>query len=119
MMTTMIKSPVDTETFGQLQEIMADEFAELIEFFTSDTQECLIALKQGVETQDSAQVGAICHKLKSSSKLVGAFELAEFAHLLEDYRENNDQQTAIIHLSHLQAEFTDVLEWLNKQPIAA
>ena len=115
----MTHTPVDEETYSQLQEIMADEFAELIGLFTTDTEQCLITLKQCVATQDSPQVGALCHKLKSSSKLVGAFELAEYAHLLEDYRENNDQQTAIIHLSHLQAEFTDVLEWLNKQPIAA
>lgn len=117
-MTTMTHTPVDEETYSQLQEIMADEFAELIGLFTTDTEQCLITLKQCVATQDSPQVGALCHKLKSSSKLIGAFRLAEFAHLLEDYRENNDHQAAAFHLSQLQAEYTQVLEWLKQQAIA-
>ncbi|WML91461.1 Hpt domain-containing protein [Thiothrix lacustris] len=118
-MTTTTNTPVDAETYIMLQEIMADEFAELVEFFITDTDQCIITLKQSVEIHDSAQVGAICHKLKSSSKLIGAFELAELAHLLEDYRENNDQQAAAVYLEKLQAEHSKVLEWLKQQPVIA
>jgi HPt (histidine-containing phosphotransfer) domain-containing protein len=118
-MTTMIPQPVDAATYIDLQDIMADEFTELVEFFLTDTQQCLIILQQCITTQDSEQVGAICHKLKSSCKLIGAFALAEFAHLLEDYRENNDQAAATKHLSQLQAEFARVIEWINQHTAAA
>jgi HPt (histidine-containing phosphotransfer) domain-containing protein len=118
-MTTMIHSPVDEETYTLLQEIMADEFAELIDFFITDAEQSLVILHQCVAIQDHAQVGAICHKLKSSSKLIGAFDLAEFAHLLEDYREHHNQQTAATHLNSLQNEFTKVLAWLNQQSTTA
>jgi HPt (histidine-containing phosphotransfer) domain-containing protein len=118
-MTTMINSPVDEETYTQLQEIMADEFAELVEFFINDTEQALVALQRCVETQDSVQVGTICHKLKSSCKLIGAFELAEFTHLLEDYREHNNLQVATEHLNSLHTEYPKVLAWLNKQSTTA
>ena len=118
-MTTMIPHPVDTATYTELQDIMADEFAELIEFFITDTQQCLITLQHCLTTQDSEQVGAICHKLKSSCKLIGAFPLAEFAHSLEEYRENHDQAAAAQHLSQLQVEFTQVLDWLNQHTATA
>jgi HPt (histidine-containing phosphotransfer) domain-containing protein len=118
-MTTMINASVDEETYAQLQEIMADEFAELVEFFITDTEQALVALQYCIETQDSAETGSICHKLKSSCKLIGAFELAKFAHSLEDYREHNNLQVATAHFNSLQNEFPQVLAWLNQQSAIA
>ncbi len=118
-MITMINPSVDEETYTLLQEIMADEFAELVECFLTDTEQSIAMLQQGIAAQDSEQVGTICHKLKSSSKLIGAFKLAEFAQLLEDYRKNDDHQMAATHLNSLQGEFAEVLAWLSQQSTTA
>ena len=118
-MTTMTHSHVDAAIYAELQDIMADEFAELVEFFITDTQQCLITLQECLATQDSDQVGAICHKLKSSCKLIGAFPLAEFAHSLEEYRENHDHAVAVQYLNQLRAEFVYVSDWLNQHTATA
>jgi FOG: HPt domain len=112
-------TPVDEETYALLQEIMADEFTELVEFFLTDTEQSLLLLQQCVDTQDSAQVGILCHKLKSSSRLIGAFKLAAVTNLLEDYKDHHDQQIARTHLNHLCAEFTHVADWIKQQPAIA
>lgn len=115
-MTTMIPSPLDEETYTQLLEIMADEFAELVDCFRSDADQAMPQLQQHLEEADSEAVGCICHKLKSSSKLIGAFAMAEFARLLEDYKTHQDQQQAGVHLRHLNEEYARVKEWLDSHP---
>lgn len=117
-MTTMITSPVDEETYTQLLEIMADEFTELVECFRADADQVLPLLQQHIEDADSDAVGVICHKLKSSSKLVGAFEMAEFARLLETYKGNQNQQLARTHLQHLRNEYARVQQWLDAHAVA-
>lgn len=112
-MTTMITSPVDEETYSQLLEIMADEFTELVDCFRHDADQAVPVLQQYIEAGDSDAVGAICHKLKSSSKLIGAFGMAEFARLLEDYKVTKDQQMARNYLKKLSEEYTLVKEWLD------
>ncbi|OQX02986.1 MAG: hypothetical protein BWK73_40920 [Thiothrix lacustris] len=112
-------SPINATTYAELQEIMADEFAEIIDFFITDTESSLKLLQHCVDTQDSAQVGTICHKLKSSSKIIGAFELAEFTRLLEDYKDHQNQTAAALHISQMREEFSRVLTWLKQQPAIA
>ncbi|UJS23705.1 Hpt domain-containing protein [Thiothrix winogradskyi] len=112
-------SPIDAATYAELQEIMADEFGEIVEFFISDTESALEILQQCVDTQDSAQVGTICHKLKSSSKILGAFTLAELTRLLEEYKDHQDQPSASAHLIQLREEFAQVLDWLKQQAAIA
>lgn len=118
-MNTMINSPVDEETYSMLQEIMADEFDELVECFRLDTEQAVATLQECVDTRNSEHVGAICHKLKSSSKLIGALELAEFARLLENYKYDQNHQEALAHLHKLRSEFARVMDWLSNQHIQA
>ncbi|EIJ33926.1 Hpt domain-containing protein [Thiothrix nivea] len=117
-MTIMPSSPIDEETYSQLLDIMADEFAELVNCFRDDSDQALRLLQQHVNAEDSAAVGIICHKLKSSSKLIGAFKMAEFARLLEDYKDDNDQQLAETHVQQLCDEYARVQEWLDAHVVA-
>jgi HPt (histidine-containing phosphotransfer) domain-containing protein len=119
-MTTTTAHVIDEETYTLLQEIMADEFAELIDFFRKDAVSALESLQQCVPLADAAQVGTICHKLKSSSKLIGAFHMAELARLLEEYKDDHDQERAQEHLQGLVAEYAQVVQWLDShQPVSA
>ena len=112
-------SPINAATYTELQEIMADEFAEIIDFFITDTESSLELLQHCVDTQDSAQVGTLCHKLKSSSKIIGAFELAEITRLLEEYKDHQAQATASLHVTQMREEFSRVLTWLKQQAAIA
>ncbi|MDD5392385.1 MAG: Hpt domain-containing protein [Thiothrix sp.] len=114
-MTTMTSPSVDDQTYTMLQEIMADEFGELVDFFRKDTQQGVDVLKICIDAGDSEQVGSICHKMKSSSKLIGAFRLAEFARLLEEYKTDQDQTRAQENWQSLREECADVMCWLDQQ----
>lgn len=119
-MSTTINHIIDEATYTELQDIMADEFAELVDFFRKDADASLASLKQCVPAADAAQTGSICHKLKSSSKLIGAFGMAELARLLEEYKDNHDLALASELLQKLEAEYLQVTQWLDShQPISA
>lgn len=110
---TSTTSVIDKQVYNELQEIMAEGFTELIEVFRADTLSALSRLEQSVAQADAVQVGCICHKLKSSSKLIGAFKMAEWASLLETYKDDHDPMRASRHLQALQAEYLQVKAWLD------
>ena len=116
-MTNTQTQPVNEETYTTLQEIMGDEFAELVGFFREDAEQALATLPHSIETANSLDVSGICHKLKSSSRLIGAMEMAEFARLLEEYKRHQDQQMAQNHLNALTHEYSRVIAWLENHPI--
>lgn len=92
---------------------MAEGFTELVDVFRADTISALSRLEQCVAQADAVQVGCICHKLKSSSKLIGALKMAEWASLLETYKDDHNQARAREHLQALLAEYTQVKAWLD------
>lgn len=104
---------IDKEVYSELQDIMDEGFAELIAVFRADTVLALSQLEHYVAQADPVQVGCICHKLKSSSKLIGAFKMAEWASLLETYKDDHDQTRAKQHLQALLTESALVKAWLD------
>lgn len=116
-MTEPYMTPVDADTYFMLQDIMGEEFAELVGFFREDTEKALSTLQQAITNQDFIHVGGICHKLKSSSQLVGALELAEIATALEDYKQHHNPTAANQQLVALASEYARVAAWLDLHPI--
>ena len=116
-MTNTDTQPVDAETYTMLQEIMGDEFNELVGFFREDSEQALTQLQCSIDTQDSGQVGSICHKLKSSSRLIGAMAMAEIARTLEEYKDHHVQGTAHRHLQDLTLAYRQVTTWLDEQTV--
>lgn len=111
---------IDEETYTMLQDIMEDEFAELVDVFRKDVLSALDALQQCLAQADAEEVGCICHKLKSSSMLIGAFGMAEFARLLGEYKDDHDLARANRHFQQLVTEYTYVATWLDaRQPLPA
>ncbi|MFZ1343402.1 Hpt domain-containing protein [Thiothrix eikelboomii] len=110
---TSTTSVIDKQVYNELQDIMAEGFTELVEVFRADTVSALSRLEHCVAQADAIQVGCICHKLKSSSKLIGAFKMAEWASLLETYKDDHNQARAQGHLQALLAEYAQVKAWLD------
>ncbi|QTR50250.1 Hpt domain-containing protein [Candidatus Thiothrix anitrata] len=111
-MTSTTIQIIDEDTYYELQEIMADEFAELLAVFHEDAAASLANLQQYIVQGETQQVGALCHKLKSSSRLIGAFHMAELARLLEEYKDNNNQLLATTYCQQLAEAYTEVCQWL-------
>ncbi len=100
---------IDQETYELLRDLMGEEgFEEILSFFCSDTQQAIQNLQQAVAEQQAEYVGGICHKLKSSSKLVGANNMAELSSTLEAYTEHKNQAEATHLVQQLEAEFIRV-----------
>lgn len=107
-------SIIDQETYHLLRDLMGEEgFDEIISFFCSDTQQAIHNLQQAISEQRAEYVGGICHKLKSSSKLIGAYNMAELSTELELYTEHNNQAKAKELLNRLESEFSLVKKWIE------
>ena len=105
---------INQETYGLLRDLMGEEgFEEIISFFCSDTQQAINNLQQAIAERRAEYVGGICHKLKSSSKLIGAYNMAELSTELESYTEHKDQAMAIDLLKRLESEFLLVTRWIE------
>ena len=105
---------IDQETYKLLKDLMGEEgFEEIISFFCSDTQQAINNLQQAITEQRAEYVGGICHKLKSSSKLIGAYNMADLSTELELYIEHRNQARAVKLLKQLETEFTMVQKWIE------
>jgi HPt (histidine-containing phosphotransfer) domain-containing protein len=114
IMTSTTTQIIDEDVYYELQEIMADEFAELLEVFHQDAAASLANLQQYIVQGDTQQVGALCHKIKSSSRLIGAFQMAELARLLEEYKDNHNQTLATHYCQQLAEAYAGVRQWLTE-----
>ncbi|CAA6801195.1 MAG: Unknown protein [uncultured Thiotrichaceae bacterium] len=117
-MSKLSINPIDMDTYSQLEELMGDEgFQEIIDFFMLDTHKAMKSIPHAINHQHSDHVGAICHKLKSSCKLLGAFTMAELCGLLEAYKDNKDDLFAAQTFLKLEAEFQRVEQQLKEEMI--
>ncbi len=109
---------ISQETYELLHDLMGEEgFDEIISFFCSDTQQAIDNLQQAIAEHRAEYVGGICHKLKSSSKLIGAYNMAKLSTELELYTEHKDQLMAIDLLKRLESEFVRVKQWIEQATI--
>ena len=105
---------IDQETYDLLRDLMGEEgFDEIVNFFCSDTKQAIENLQQAISEHRAEYVGGICHKLKSSSKLIGAYNMADLSTELESYTEHKNQTKAIDLLKRLESEFLLVKKWIE------
>ncbi|MGB0845375.1 MAG: Hpt domain-containing protein [Thiolinea sp.] len=113
-MTTNYTDAIDQETYSLLQDLMGEEgFEEIIDFFCSDTKQAVNNLRQAINDQKADFVGGVCHKLKSSSKLIGAFTMADIATELELYADHKNATLASQLLDQLETEFQRAEQWIQ------
>ncbi|MFC6674146.1 PAS domain-containing hybrid sensor histidine kinase/response regulator [Marinobacterium aestuariivivens] len=78
-----------------LTDLVGDDPAmmrELLADYRLSAQQLSVTLKEALEQQDMAQVAATAHKLKSSSRSVGAVTLGDICAELENACRSHDQQ---------------------------
>jgi CheY-like chemotaxis protein len=82
--------------------------AKLLATFLGSAVECVRSVGQAIDSQDWSAAGAQGHKLKSSSRCVGAMQLAEFCESLERAGNSGNAQTCRNIAVRVHAEFAEV-----------
>jgi HPt (histidine-containing phosphotransfer) domain-containing protein len=77
-------SHFDTEALAMLEEIMEDEFPELIQVFIDDSEPRISALLQAYENQDCTSLREIAHSFKGASGNLSALPLADLCFKIEE-----------------------------------
>jgi HPt (histidine-containing phosphotransfer) domain-containing protein len=76
---------LDSYALTQLRELMGDEMADVVRAYLSDTAAQFATMADAIAKGDATVLCRSAHSVKSSSKSVGAFGVAELAALLESH----------------------------------
>ena len=74
---------VDQAIVADLQEVMADQFSQLVDMLIHEITVQLAGIQTAVAQGDAGQLYRIAHQLKSGAGSMGAVQLAELARRLE------------------------------------
>jgi HPt (histidine-containing phosphotransfer) domain-containing protein len=87
----MAENLIDPAALDDLvEDIGADEVADLLDVFLDDVPQQLELLSDGLDAGDCAMIGRVAHTLKSTSALVGADDAASRLRELESAAEAGD-----------------------------
>ncbi|MGW8462335.1 Hpt domain-containing protein [Pseudomonas sp. CLCA07] len=78
----MTDTHLDQDVLNALQEVMEDDYPELLDTFLRDSEERLCVLRVA---EDASQLMNAAHSFKGSSSNMGAVHLAELCHELEQH----------------------------------
>lgn len=105
---------LDPETIVTLQEIMGDEFADLIETYIRDSKQRLDECAEALAREDAAGLHFASHALKGSSANLGATTLANLCSQIESATKKGDFRSATVPLQQIQLLYPKVTEELLK-----
>ena len=77
-------SHFDIEALTMLEEIMEDEFSELVQVYIDDSDPRIAALQKAFEDQDTMQLRELSHSFKGASGNLSALPLAELCFKIEE-----------------------------------
>jgi signal transduction histidine kinase/CheY-like chemotaxis protein/HPt (histidine-containing phosphotransfer) domain-containing protein len=79
---------LDTATLVDLEDIMGDELATLVDAYLRDGETRMRNMREAANRGDGTEVGKLAHSLKSSSANLGAIPLANRARQVEEAARN-------------------------------
>lgn len=91
-----------------LEEVMEDEFPELVKVFIQDSTPRCDALRAAYAAQDSDQVREIAHSFKGASANLSAVQLAELCFVVETAGRENNLLGLNDKIDAIEAEFAQV-----------
>jgi HPt (histidine-containing phosphotransfer) domain-containing protein len=100
---------LDTDILIALQEIMEDEYGNLLDTYLSDSEERIRALKEAFAEQELTQLRHVAHSFKGSSSNMGAVLLTNLCKELEEAARRNMSLSIIDEMiEDIQREFAIV-----------
>ncbi len=94
---------MDMNAYNELKEIMGEVLHDLINTFLDSMPDQITSLELALQENNSEQVFAIAHRIKSSSSSIGATTLAKHAEQLEmkgragDVSDSTEQYAALVN----------------------
>ena len=104
----------DLQALQQLKEIMADDFAKLVETFTSDSDMRIRTLRDAVAEQDGEQIRQIAHSFKGSAMNLAALPLAELCNTMEHKGQLAELDGCAALLGQIAEEYDQVVNLLSQ-----
>ena len=99
---------VDVAVLRELQDIMEDEFSDLLATFLRDSDEKLIALGRNLNDGDPGAFGKTAHSLKGSAINIGARQLSAICLKAETAGKAGDLNAGPALVAEIAAELQQV-----------
>ena len=103
-----VASHFDQESLLILQEVMDDEFPDLVNVYIRDSDERLPLLRQAVDRQDPTTVRELAHSFQGASSNVSAQVLASLCYELEKAGRDQALGSAFDQLNAIEYEYQQV-----------
>jgi HPt (histidine-containing phosphotransfer) domain-containing protein len=103
-----VPRPLDPAVIGELRELMAEDFAALIDAFLADSQLQLGAIAEAAASGDADRVRREAHSLKGACVNLGANDLAQLCGRTEALGRSGDCAAARTMLPALRFELDAV-----------
>ncbi len=101
-------SHFDIEALMMLEEIMEDDFPQLIEVFIVDSDPRVKQLEQALEKSDCNELRAISHSFKGASGNISALPLADLCFQLEEIVRKEDIDGVSELITRISDEYKNV-----------
>ena len=99
---------LDEQLLAELQQLLGDDYPELVETFLKDSAQRITDLETTIESTVAEDVRHAAHSFKGSSLNMGALRLSELCRQLEEMALNGRLFRATECLEHIKAEFEQV-----------
>lgn len=106
--------PVDRSALAEIFGDDEETISEILSDFVAPAWETIAEMEAGVNRQDAALVAAACHKLKSSSRSVGANALSDLCQRLEKAGSANDWAVINAEFPNLQSLMSEVEAYIDQ-----
>jgi HPt (histidine-containing phosphotransfer) domain-containing protein len=111
---------LDTAAFEAAKDMMKQKFEKIIGYYLEDVQAYIEAIKEGLDKKDPAMIMPAAHTIKSSSRQIGAFALANYTANIEEKARNelqaaNDFSKLAESCQDLEIMFTATEQEIKKQ----
>ena len=95
---------LDTQMLAELKDLLGDNFNELIDRYTSDSNHRFSLLKAAISSLDFKTIYYEAHGIKGSSRNMGANKLAEICGQLEalGHAQSSDGVTSLFQQAELE-----------------
>ena len=107
------KQLIDHDALAALQEVLEDDFQQLIDTFIGDSRANLVAMQKALAADDSDTLRRAAHSLKGSCSNIGAAGLMQTSLDIEARAHRGDLQGVEHLLVELQGEFQQVQQQLE------
>lgn len=98
---------LDDNKFNELNDILGDDFTEIVNEFSNIVPESLINIDSALKSGDTEKVFMEAHTLKSSSGNLGLSRFSHLCAILEEQARNNIMSEAETQLDLINTEFTE------------